>query len=129
MPTATGEFHIVGWEEKVFEDGHDGRKLTRATVRQSFSGDIQGQGLTEYLMAYRPDGTADFTGLQRIEGKVAGIKGVIVLRLSGQFDGKAARAETIVVSGAGRGALGELEGSGDFQAPLGSIGQYSLDYY
>ena len=129
MPTATGEFHIEGWDEQVFEDGHDGRKLTRATVRQSFSGDIQGEGLAEYLMAYRPDGTADFTGLQRIAGKVAGIKGVIVLRLSGQFDGTNTWAETTVVSGAGRGALGALEGSGDFQAPLGSNGQYSLDYH
>lgn len=128
MPNASGEIQIKGWDEKPFQEGKDGRKLTRATVKQTFTGDIEGEAVTEYLMAYRADGTADFTGLQRIEGKVGGKTGAFVMRLSGSFDGKKAKAETIVVTGAGQGALDELEGKGEFQAPLGHTGEYKLTY-
>jgi hypothetical protein len=37
-------------------------------VTKSFSGDIEGEGTLEYLMAYREDGSASFVGLERVEG-------------------------------------------------------------
>lgn len=128
MTTASGEFKVGKWDEKAFDEGKDGRKLTRATVTQTFQGDIEGEAVTEYLMAYRADGTADFTGLQRIEGKVGGKHGVLVMRLEGAFDGKAAKARTEIVTGAGQGELGKLKGEGEFSAPLGHTGKYRLTY-
>src|SRR5216110_3221869 len=92
MTTATGQFHVEKWDETPYRQADDGRKLTRATVRQTFRGDIEGEGVTEYLMAYKADGTANFTGLQTIDGRIAGKKGMVVLRLSGEFDGKCAKA-------------------------------------
>lgn len=128
MSTASGTFQIDQWDEKPYQTGEGGRKLTRATVTQTYSGDIDGKAVTEYLMVYRADGTAEYTGVQRIEGTVSGRKGAFVLRLSGIFDGKGAKAETVVVSGAGQGDLDRMTGKGQFHAALGSTGDYSLQY-
>jgi hypothetical protein len=68
---ATGTFRIEGWDETAYGETGDGGKLTRAAVRQAFSGDIEGEGAVEWLMCYRPDQTADFVGLQRIVGQGA----------------------------------------------------------
>ena len=65
---ATGTFKIEGWDEQAYSESDDGAKLTRAAVKQAFSGDIEGEGAVEWLMCYRPDQTADFVGLQRIVG-------------------------------------------------------------
>src|SRR5258706_15717192 len=99
MTIAIAQFHVEKWDEKPYRQGDDGRKLTKATVRQTFSGDIEGEGVTEYLMAYRADGTADFTGMQTIDGKVGGKRGVLVLRITGDFNGKCAKANAEVLRG------------------------------
>ena len=62
---ATGTFKIEAWDEHAYSESNDGAKLTRAAVKQAFSGDIEGEGAVEWLMCYRPDQTADFVGLQR----------------------------------------------------------------
>lgn len=128
MNTATGEFKIEQWDEKPYQEGTKGRKLTRATVVQKYTGDIVGTGTTEYLMAYKADGTAEFTGLQRIEGKIGGKRGAFVISLSGKFSGKGAKAKITVVSSAGTAALDSLSGKGSFEALLGETGTYTLKY-
>jgi hypothetical protein len=69
-----GEFQVTGWDEKPYLE-RDGKRLTRASVTQKFSGAIQGEGSVEWLMCYRPDGTADFVGLQHIDAIVDGRDG------------------------------------------------------
>ena len=60
--TATGSFEIKGWDEKTYTEIEGGRKLTRASVAQAFTGDLVGEGAVEWLMCYRADGTADVPG-------------------------------------------------------------------
>src|SRR6266498_3921468 len=52
-----GEFELKSWDEKAFVEGN-GEKLTHASVTQHFTGDVKGDGSVEWLMCYRPDGTA-----------------------------------------------------------------------
>jgi hypothetical protein len=125
--TAKGGFEITDWQEKP-AGASTGPKVTRATVKQKFTGDIKGSGTTEYLMVYRPDKTAEYSGVQVIKGSVGGKKGSIALRLRGYFDGKRAVTKWEVVPGAGKGALRSLTGKGGFGAPMGSKGEYALTY-
>jgi Protein of unknown function (DUF3224) len=124
---AKGGFEIKDWSEKP-AGGPGGPKVTRATVTQKFTGDIKGTGTTEYLMVYRPDKTAQYSGVQVIKGSVGSRKGSFALRLRGFYDGKRAVTTWEVVPGAGKGALKGLTGKGSYGAPMGSKGTYTLTY-
>jgi hypothetical protein len=126
MTTLTGEFEVTSWDEKPYLEA-DERKLTRATVRQSFSGDLTGVGEVEWLMCYADDGTAHFVGLQRIESTVDGRDGSVVVESVGDFDGKQAVGDWSVIPGSGTGALSVLRGEGSFKAPMGPKASYVLE--
>ena len=128
MATARGEFELASWDEETYEELEGGGKLTRATVKQTFSGDVTGHGLAQWLMAYRADGTAHFCGLQLIRGALEGRDGAFVLETIGDFDGKVATWSCSVVDGSGSGALEGLRGRGSFGAPRGPKASYELDY-
>jgi Protein of unknown function (DUF3224) len=125
---ASGSFRLDSWEEDSFVEAGEGGKLTRASVRQTFSGDIEGKGIVEWLMAYREDETARFIGLQHVSGRLGGRSGEFVLETSGSFDGKTAEGEWSVVPGCATGELRGLLGSGGFIAPHGPEASITLDY-
>jgi hypothetical protein len=126
MTTAQGSFSITSWDEQTYEDLGGGVKLTRASVAQSFDGDLQGDGAVQWLMYYRPDGTASFVGLQRITGTLAGRTGSFVVQDSGEFEGGVARGRWSVVPGSGADGLAGIGGQGGFEA--GQQANWSLDY-
>lgn len=126
---AKAMFKISAWDEKPYEELESGGKLTRASVKQSFSGDIEGEGAVEWLMCYRPDETADFIGLQRVAGRVGERSGSFVLmQTDGTFDGTEAKGGLSVVPGSGTGELRGLRGEGEFRAPLASEAAVTLNY-
>ena len=122
---AHGGFDIESWDEKP-AGITVGPKGTRATVTQRFTGDIKGTGTTEYLMVYRQDKTADYSGVQVISGTVGIRKGSFALLVRGKYDGKEAVTKWEVV--AGKGDLKGLTGKGEYSAPMGSKGKYKLTY-
>jgi hypothetical protein len=126
MTTLNGSFDVMSWDESPYDE-RDGRRLTKTSLRQRFAGDVRGEGSVEWLMAYDEDATARFVGIQLVDGKIAGRRGTFVLETRGEFDGKVARWEAMVVPGSGRGDLRELSGRGRFEAPLGSTARFSLD--
>jgi hypothetical protein len=125
---ATGTFEVKSWDEHPYLEIEDGGKLTRASVTQSFTGDIEGEGAVEWLMCYRKDGTADFVGLQRVVGRIGDRSGSFVLQNTGTFDGKQAKGPWSVVPGSGTGNLRGLRGKGEFGAPHGPKASFTLDY-
>jgi hypothetical protein len=126
---ATGTFKIESWEEEAYVEDQGGGKLTRASVKQSFTGDIEGQGSVEWLMCYRPDQTADFVGLQQISGRLGDRAGSFVLQSNGVFDGTEAKADLSIVDGSGTDGLRGLTGRGEFRAPVsGGEPTVSVDY-
>jgi hypothetical protein len=124
---ANGGFEINNWDEKP-AGITVGPKVTRATVTQRFTGDIKGTGTTEYVMVYRPDKTAEYSGVQIINGTVGTRKGSFALLVRGKYDGKEAVTKWEVVPDASKGALKGLTGKGEFSAPMGSKGKYKLTY-
>ncbi|MCC6458368.1 MAG: DUF3224 domain-containing protein [Caldilineaceae bacterium] len=128
MMHAKGIAETKKWDEKPYDEFEGGRKLTRASVTQSFTGGIEGEGAVEYLMAYPNENSASYVGLQKVTGRLGGRAGSFVLQLSGSYDGEMARATWLVVVGSGTGELQGLRGEGDFRAPHGSQASYTLDY-
>ena len=120
---AKGTFKIDSWDEQPYAD-----RLSRAQVKATYSGDIEGQGETEWLMCYREDKTADFVGFQRIVGQLGGRSGSFVFQSTGAFDGKEATGPLAIVQGSGTGELAGIAGTGTFSAPMGGEPSLSLDY-
>ena len=125
---ANCRFAIKSWDEKPYSEGQDLPKLTRATVRKTFSGDIEGEGQVEYLMMYRSDGTAAFVGMERVTGRLAGKTGSFVLQRSGVFEGGQAKESYVVVPGSGTGELTGLSGRGESSVGHGMEHPFTLEY-
>lgn len=125
---ANGQFAIKNWDEKPYSEGPDLPKLTRATVTKTFTGDVEGEGLVEYLMMYAGDGSATFVGLERITGRIAGKSGSFVLQRTGTFEGGQAKESYTVIAGSGTGELRGLRGSGTSSVGHGMEHPFVLEY-
>jgi len=101
---------IDRWEESTFSEVEGGGKLTRVSARKSYTGELEGQGELEYLMVYDEDGSAEFSGLERITGRVKDSEGSFVVRHTGSFVGGKMEQMSRVVPGSGTGDLSGLRG-------------------
>jgi len=128
MPHATGSFHVSDMAEDPYKELADGAKLTRASGAQDYRGDIEGRGNVQWLMSYRPDGTAHFVGIWHVQGSVDGHDGSFAIESIGEFDGKQSHGSWSIVEGLGEGELAGLKGSGRLTAPGGADASYELDY-
>jgi Protein of unknown function (DUF3224) len=122
-----GKFRNGSWNEERYAELEDGGGLSQASVTQTVEGGMEGEGSVEWLMCYGPDKTADFVGLQRINGRVGKRAGSFVLQSNGVFDGNEARGSLSVIEGSGTGELRGIVGSGEFSAPHGPEASYSLE--
>jgi hypothetical protein len=126
---ASATFEIRDWEESAYEQFEGGRKLTRASVRKVFHGDLEGESTLQYLMAYPGDGTASFVGHEHVVGQLDGREGSFVIQHSGSDDGHTARGTWFVVPGSGTGELRGLCGEGSFSASRDEPQfRFTLDY-
>ncbi len=113
-------FEIASWDETPFEDGDDATKLTEALVAKRYDGEIQGTSTTKWLLAYSPDKSALFVGVEHITGTIGGKKGGVVLLHDGEYRDGVAAAELRVASGTQE--LAKVAGTGNFRAdPAGSM--------
>lgn len=126
--TADAHFAIKSWDEKPYSEGPDLPKLTRASVAKTFTGDLEGEGLVEYLMVYAGDGSATFVGLERITGRLGGKSGSFVLQRTGIFEGGEAKESYSVVAGSGTGELKGLRGEGKTSVGHGMEHPMTLAY-
>ncbi len=126
---ASAVITVDKYEPSAYDEPADGPVLTRIHVEESFSGDIQGDGVVEFLQAGRADGSASLAGLERVTGELAGREGTFVLQDSGTVDGSIVSGDWFVVPGSGTGQLAGLRGDGGFRANLGEGAEVHLDYW
>ena len=126
---ASAVITVHKYEPLAYDEPADGPVLTRIHVQESFSGDIQGEGVVEFLQAGRADGSASFAGLERVTGELAGRAGTFVLQDTGTVDGSIVSGDWFVVPGSGTGQLAGLRGDGGFRANLGEGAEVHLDYW
>jgi Protein of unknown function (DUF3224) len=125
---ATGSFTVKGWEEDTFEELEAGGKLTKAHVTFGLDGQLTGEATWDAVMCYRPDGTAEFTGYQRVSGHLGSRPGSFVVRADGSFADGVARTAWRVIEGSCTGELAGLRGSGEAVTTSGAGGDFTLDY-
>ena len=65
------------YEPSAYDVQAEGPALTRIHVEESFSGDISGNGLAEFLQAARADGSASFVGIERVTGAPLSIEPLV----------------------------------------------------
>jgi hypothetical protein len=127
MINASGNFHVESWNETTYDEDNSGRKMTRASVTQTFAGAIEGRGSVEYLMCNLPDAGTRVVGMQLIDGRIGERSGTFALETTATFDGKEVKGVWSVIAGSGTGQFDGLRGDGTFQAPLGSDATWTLD--
>ena len=128
MTRAKIKFKIESWDEKPFDEPESGPKLTQASVKRSFDGDLIGTGNLMYVMAHLDNGSASFMGYEQVVGSLDGRTGSFVLRHDGIYDGGKATAELEVVPGSGADELVGLSGTGRFSAGHAEEHDMPLDY-
>jgi hypothetical protein len=122
MTTIKATFEVTGWDEHQFDRHAGAAKLTHAKVKRSYAGELEGTSVTEWLMAYAPDGAARFVGIERIEARMGDRDGTIVLQHVGTFTDGVAQADLVIVTGSCTGDLAELSGTGQLTAdPAGRV--------
>lgn len=115
-------FEVTNWDEQPFDERKNAAKLTTAKVTKSYSGDIEGESVTEWQMAYAEDGSASFVGLERIDGTVGTHSGTLVLQHLGSYRDGSATAKLNVLDGCGSADLAGVSGKGDLKAdPAGQV--------
>lgn len=113
----------------AYDEPAGGPALSRIHVEESFSGDISGDGVVEFLQAALPDGSASFVGIERVTGSLAGREGTFLLQDAGTVADNIVNGDWFVVPGSGTGQLAGLRGEGGFRANLGEGAQVHLDYW
>jgi hypothetical protein len=126
---ATGKIAVKTYEPTVFDEAPGGPTLSDIRVTETFSGDIEGEGVVRFVQAARADGSASFVGIERVRGSIGGQKGSFLLQDRGTLVGKEVRGEWFVVPGSGTAELDGLRGDGGFEAELGQHANIWLDYY
>jgi hypothetical protein len=126
---ASAVITVHKYDPSAYDEPADGPALTRIHVQESFSGDIQGDGVVEFLQAGRVDGSASFVGIERVTGKLAGREGTFLLQDAGTVNGSIVSGDWFVVPGSATGQLAGLRGDGGFRANLGESAQVHLDYW
>ena len=124
--TANATFTTTAWEEKPYTEIDAGRKLTRVQAVFAYQGDLEGEGKVEYLMAYSPDGTGNFVGLEYIVGRIGSRSGSFVAQHTGTFDPQSVTTRWEFVPGLGTDGLLGLTGGG--QIILAGHGPYQISF-
>jgi uncharacterized protein DUF3224 len=126
---ATGRTEVTKYVPTTFDEVADGPALLEVQLTETFTGDIQGEGIGRVIQAARKDGSATFSGLERVRGSMAGRTGTFLLQVTGTVARKEMHAQWFIVPGSGTGTLTGLRGDGGFTAQLGQHGSIWLDYF
>jgi uncharacterized protein DUF3224 len=126
---ATGKINVKAYEPAPFDQPAQGPALVRIHVEEEFSGDIQGQGVAEFLQTTIGDEQASFVGVERVTGSIAGRSGTFVFQDAGTLNGTTVSGTWFVVAGSATGELSGLRGEGGFTAQLGERADITLDYW
>jgi hypothetical protein len=126
---ATGKITVKSYEPAPYDEPADGPTLSRIHVEETFSGDIEAEGVVDFLQAQMADGSASFVGIERVTGSLGVRSGSFLLQDQGTVSGSTVSGEWFVVPGSGSGDLAGLRGEGGFSAQLGESAEVSLEYW
>lgn len=125
---AESTFEVETWEENPYDE-QDGTKLTRTRLTKTFHGDVEGTSAAEMLMAYGAvEGSAAYTGFERITAIVHGRSGSFVLHHSATASRGGLSSSLSVVPDSGTDELRGLRGEARISNEPDGGHSFSLDY-
>jgi Protein of unknown function (DUF3224) len=127
--TAAGKIQVKTYEPIPYQPAGDGPALNEIRVTETFTGDVQGEGVARMLQALRADGSATFCAIERVTGTLAGKHGTFLLQDEGTLEGTKVRGRWFVVPRSATGELTGLRGEGSFEAELGQHASYAINYW
>jgi hypothetical protein len=126
---AQGKINVRSYDPQRYGESGDGPALSRIHVEEQFLGDIEGEGVAEFLQAQMADGSASFVGMERVAGSIHGRRGTFLLQDHGTLNGTQVSGHWFVIPDSASGELVGLRGEGGFTAQLGEGADISLDYW
>jgi len=124
------QFVVNNWTETPFHEMDGAGKLSRASITNKFSGDVEGEGALEYLLTYpnTEGGDVPFIGYERIVGRVGTREGSFTVRHDGAlFPASGVTGKLEIVTGRGTGGFVGISGTGNISSKAGEHGgEYSL---
>ena len=115
-------------EAKPYDDS-DRLVLTEIHIRETFTGDLEGESTVRALQAAGDDRSASLVSLQRFRGRLAARRGTFVLQGSEVIENGTIKGTWFVVPGSGTGELSGLRGEGGFEGQFGKGSEGALDYW
>src|SRR5687768_12951355 len=124
----TVEMEMKGWDEKPYHEQENGIKMTQAMIPIAYSGGIEGEGMLQYLLSYRADGTGVFMGYERFTGRIGDRSGSFAWKHEGVFQPNGVKTTLMIIPGSGTGDLKGIRGEGSFIALHGLKHTLTMDY-
>jgi len=121
----TGHFKIEQWNESTETDFKNGSKLNIASIKQSYSGDIEGTSTVHYHLYYKTEASAIFNGFEYLECNISGQACQLVLKHNGQFNNGVASSNFEVLEASEQIEL--VGKTGSFEAPMGGQASYQIN--
>lgn len=103
--------------------------LVEITLRETFTGDIDGESTIRALQVRHDDGSASMVSVQRFDGRLGTRRGTFVLQGTEVIEGGKIKATWFVVPRSGTGDLKGLRGEGGFEGEFGKGSDATLDYW
>jgi hypothetical protein len=125
MMKIKGKFTVISWDEKTAHELGGESKINRATVKQSYAGEVVGESTIEYTMYYPAATRSTFVGLEYFKGTIAGKAGQLVLEHRGKFENGVASSEFTAMGGTGE--LSNLQCTGQFATISHSEAEYEFN--
>ncbi len=123
----TATFTFDSWDEQEVLDT-DGARIVRTTFVKTITGDLAGTSRGEMVMAYAAQGSAAYTGYERVEGTLAGRTGSFILRHNAFMAEGAGSSEVVVMASSGTGDLVGLSGTASIERHDDGSHGFTLDY-
>lgn len=121
----TGTFQITGWDETTEQTFDNGAKLNIASVKQAYTGAIQGNSEIKYIMYYHPSGNADFAGFEYIKAQINGQETGLTLKHDGKFENGVASSHFLIVQSSNDESL--IGKTGEFTSGEAGKADYKID--
>jgi hypothetical protein len=112
---AIANFEVTSWEQSTYDEPEGLPSLSRATVKKSFRGEVEGNSVAELLMCRPDDNSGGYIGSERIIGSVGGRSGSFVVQHGATQDGEQFEVYGRVLPGSGTGDLAGIRGAASFR--------------
>ena len=129
---ATASFDVTAWDQTPYDDSAGGPLLARATVRKTFTGDLEATSTAELLMCQSDPqdlaAGAGYVASERVTGRLHGREGTFVLQHGGLSGDGEPHTFGHLVPGSGTGDLAGIRGTMEIAQDASGAHTLTLEY-